>query len=49
MTYSNNDTRGYNETTSKEPQKYAGWYWCCNRKQFYRWNDLMEYLKNDRV
>ena len=47
MTYSNKDSRGYNETTSSEPQKYAGWYWCCQRKQFYRWTDLMEYLKND--
>lgn len=36
------DGRKYYESELKqEDQKYIGWYWCSDRKAFYRWNDLI--------
>ena len=26
---------------SSETQKYSGWYWCSDRKAFYRWDKLI--------
>lgn len=38
----------YNE--SDKPHKYEGWYWCSERKEFFRWTEFIEGMKkNDRV
>ena len=34
----------YESDVSQDDQKYTGWYWCSDRKAFYRW-DLLQLLK----
>ncbi len=31
------------EESDTRPQKYEGWFYCNERKCFYRWNDFIEY------
>ena len=36
-----NGLKYYESDVSQDDQKYTGWYWCSDRKAFYRW-DLLQ-------
>jgi hypothetical protein len=35
------------ETNPDKPH-YKGWFWCSDRKDYFRWNDLMAYYKSQK-
>lgn len=46
----NVETRGglkYFESENKN-QKYSGWYWCYERKAYYRWDQFLRGEKNGK-
>ena len=38
-----------NESPDPQKEKYFGWFWCPQRKDFFRWSALVEYVDNKKV
>jgi|TARA_R110000782_G_scaffold255082_1_gene343752 hypothetical protein len=37
-----------NKSKANDPY-YKGWFWCADRRQLFRWEDLMAYYKSQKT
>lgn len=42
LTIDKNGLKYYESDLKQKDQKYMGWYWCSERKAFYRWDGVQD-------